>query len=467
MLFNSHIFIFAFLPFVLLGYWALKHCNKPTLLKSFLLAASFVFYGYFKLEYTIILAMSILVNFAVANAMRAAAKSADRKAWLTFGLVANIATLGWFKYAGFVLFNLQLLTDSTVALPQILLPLGISFFTFQQIAFLVDSYRGSIIRASFLDYALFVTYFPQLIAGPIVTFTDIKEQYSTICDKPTDMDAIARGAALFAIGLFKKEILADQMAYWVNAGFDHSLALTFFEAWGTSLAYTFQIYFDFSGYIDMAIGIGMMMNITLPANFDSPYQSTSIQDFWRRWHMTLGRFLRDYLYIPLGGSQKGTVRTCINLVTVFLLAGLWHGAGWLFILWGGLHGVALVVHRLWHKTHIAMPRYLACILTFLFVHTAWIFFRATTWYDAIKILRGMVGHSTFILQDDLLAIGGKPYLFIVFLVACSVTAFCMRNSRQLVEEMRFTTLSVCAVSVMLLVSFLGLYDCSTFLYFNF
>jgi D-alanyl-lipoteichoic acid acyltransferase DltB (MBOAT superfamily) len=269
------------------------------------------------------------------------------------------------------------------------LPLAISFFTFQQIAYLVDSHKGLTKEYDFLNYANFVIFFPQLIAGPIVHHTEMMPQFAQKRNKVKDDRNIALGLFIFSIGLFKKVVIADTFALWATQGFDVAKHLNLLEAWITSLSYTFQIYFDFSGYTDMAIGAALLFNIKLPINFNSPYKALSIRDFWRRWHITLSRFLRDYIYIPLGGSRKSIPRTYYNILFTFLIGGIWHGAGWTFIFWGFLHGVAVTIQRIWHQTGFRFHPVMAWFLTFNFINITWIFFRAHTWQDAIKVLHSM------------------------------------------------------------------------------
>ncbi len=313
--------------------------------------------------------------------------------------MANLALLGYFKYSDFFIENFNLVFDSSVGLLHLTLPLAISFFTFQQIAYLVDSYRQEVKELDFLNYAVFVTFFPQLIAGPIVHHKEMMPQFKNQRAKIINPQNIATGLFIFSVGLFKKVIIADTFASWASKGFDATPVLTFFEAWATSLSYTFQLYFDFSGYTDMAIGIALMFNIRLPINFNSPYKALNIQDFWRRWHITLSRFLKDYIYIPLGGNRKGNFRTYNNLFLTFVLGGIWHGAGWTFLFWGVLHGGALVIHRLWGLLHFQMKTWIAWFLTFNFINISWVFFRAKEWDDAIKVLSGMVGLNGVILSE--------------------------------------------------------------------
>ena len=311
------------------------------------------------------------------------------KVLLGVGIFFNLALLGYFKYSDFFIMNFNTMTGSDIGLLYLALPLAISFYTFQQIAYLVDSYRGETKEYDFLTYALFVTFFPQLIAGPIVHHSEMMPQFTKKENKIFNHFNIALGLFIFSMGLFKKVVIADTFAMWATKGFDVAPTLNMIEAWITSLSYTFQLYFDFSGYTDMAIGAALLFNIKLPNNFFSPYKATNIQDFWRRWHITLSRFLKDYIYIPLGGNRKGEIRTYTNLFTTFVLGGIWHGAGWTFVLWGILHGLALVLHRVWQKLGFKMYSVFAWFITFNFINIAWVFFRATNFESAIKVLKGM------------------------------------------------------------------------------
>ncbi len=386
----------------------------------------------------------------------------SKKSLLTFGIVSNLALLGYYKYSDFFIENINLIANTNIPLLHLMLPLAISFFTFQQIAYLVDSYKKETQEYDFLNYAIFVTYFPQLIAGPIVHHKEMMPQFSKQDNKHINYHNIALGLFIFAIGLFKKIVIADTFSLWATAGFDASSTLGFFEAWATSLSYTFQLYFDFSGYTDMAIGASLLFNIHLPINFDSPYKALSIQDFWRRWHITLSRFLKDYIYIPLGGNRKGEVRTYTNLFSTFLLGGIWHGAGWTFVFWGFLHGVALILHRAWSKLHIKMPILLAWFLTFNFINIAWVFFRARAWEDAIKVLHGM-----FDLSDIGFRLNGLEALAIiagfVVLLACKNSMYYYQkkftfNKKEMAIMIVFFTISILAIR---------LRNSSEFLYFNF
>lgn len=408
MLFNSAEFILAFLPLAFLVYFWLNGRRLVLAGKSWLVLASLFFYGWWNVAYLPLILISLLVNFAIGSGLARSAGTGPvtgrhalvgRRPMLVAGLVFNLGLLGYYKYADFFLGNLAALSGLDLQLQGVVLPLAISFFTFTQIAYLVDSYRGETKEYDLLNYALFVTFFPHLIAGPIVHHKDIMPQFAALANLVRRNRNILLGLFLFAIGLAKKVLIADTLAQWASAGFDQATELNFFEAWFTSLAYTFQLYFDFSGYTDMALGASLLFNIRLPINFDSPYRATSIQDFWRRWHITLSRFLKDYLYIPLGGNRCGKGRVYVNLLVTFILGGLWHGATWMFVLWGTLHGVAVAVHRAWREWGYSMPAWLGWLLTFNFVNAAWVVFRARDLDAALKVYQGMLGFNGIVLPD--------------------------------------------------------------------
>ncbi|MDD2720665.1 MAG: MBOAT family protein [Gallionella sp.] len=421
MLFNSYGFIFLYLPVVLLGFFQLARLNH-TYAAAWLALASLFFYGYWNPAYIGLLLASIACNFAFGSWIARAAGKAGRekgeggraKHLLTFAVVANLALLGYYKYANFFVSNLDALLGTDWNLVNIILPLGISFFTFTQIAFLVDTYQGKVREFNFVHYVLFVTYFPHLIAGPILHHKEMMPQFAKPATYRFNYENLSVGLTIFFIGLFKKVVLADNLAYYVPMVFDAPAAgvhLTFVEAWGGALCYTLQLYFDFSGYSDMAIGLSRMFGIVLPLNFHSPYKSVNIIEFWRRWHMTLSRFLRDYLYIPLGGNRKSKLRRYLNLTTTMLLGGLWHGAGWTFVIWGGLHGAFLVVNHAWHavrkslgqdpKAPLSRPAHLASVLvTFLAVTLAWVFFRAPDLHAATDIAKTMLGFEGVAIHSD-------------------------------------------------------------------
>jgi len=422
MLFNSHVFIFAFLPAVLAAFFIVASLGGRQPAIAVLVAASLFFYGWWNPAYLLLLGLSVLVNYALALAIaQAHARSGDGGArpllWL--GVAINIGLIGYFKYAGFLAGSVNGLIGTHIDAGDIVLPLAISFFTFQQIAYLADVRQGQPPERDFWRYCLFVTFFPQLIAGPIVHHREMLPQFAQDRTFQLRADNLAIGFTIFAIGLFKKVVIADSLATVATPVFtaaEGGAELDFFQAWSGAFAYSLQLYFDFSGYSDMAIGIARLFGIRLPLNFDAPYRATSIIDFWRRWHMTLSRFLRDYLYIPLGGNRHGPARRHVNLMITMLLGGLWHGAGWTFVVWGGLHGLMLVVNHLWHR---AFPWRLetwwslaiARLVTFLAVTLAWVFFRAESFGGAIAVFEGMVNLPHTLaprlgpLTDVLLALG--------------------------------------------------------------
>jgi alginate O-acetyltransferase complex protein AlgI len=403
MLFNSYEFILLFLPITFFIYFYLNRKRLTEAAKGFLVISSLFFYSWWNVIYLPLILVSMVFNYVIGESLTKDEqhKRVTKKTLLTVGIVGNIGLLGYFKYADFFISNVNFALGSEIPLLHLALPLAISFFTFQQIAYLVDSYRGETKEYDLLNYAVFVTFFPQLIAGPIVHHKEMMPQFANIRNKIINYKNIALGLFIFSIGLFKKVVIADTFAVWATNGFDKAEVLTFFEAWATSLSYTFQLYFDFSGYTDMAIGAALLFNIKLPINFNSPYKATNIQDFWRRWHITLSRFLRDYVYIPLGGNRKGSFRTYNNLMATFVIGGLWHGAGWTFIFWGFLHGLSLMIHRIWNQLGFRLNSIVGWIITFNFVNISWIFFRAKEWEDAIKVLKGMFGFSGIVLPNEL------------------------------------------------------------------
>ncbi len=486
MLFNSYEFIFVFLPLTVIGYFALIGGGRERLARSWLLLSSLFFYGYWKPVYLPLIVGSVVFNYLVGTAFgdgRLARRFGNTKL-LVVGVAANLGVLGWFKYAGFFVDNLNRLLGTDWPSMHVELPLAISFFTFQQIAYLVDSYRGLTREYDPLHYSVFVTFFPQLIAGPIVHHSEVMPQFASRATWVLDYRNVCRGITMFSIGLFKKTVIADTLAVWANAGFDESASLHLIAAWVASLAYTLQLYFDFSGYADMAIGAALMFNIEIPINFNSPYKSLDLQEFWRRWHITLSRWLRDYVYIPLGGNRAAEIAINRNLLVTFLLGGLWHGAGWTFVFWGFLHGVGCMIQRFWHRRGNVLPRFAAWSVTFLFVHVAWVFFRALDWSAAVKVLRGLVGLDGVVLPErcaerlGFLAARGVEFgpVYEVLnggsettytLIAALLLAVLAPNSRQLLKRFRPNFLWLAFVSVVLYWGISGLVKVNEFLYFNF
>ena len=392
MLFNSIEFLFLFLPTVVAGYFVLLKLQLMLPAKLWLLAASLYFYSFWQLSYLPLLLGSILFNFAVSQLLHnTAMPAAMRRLMLTVGVCANVGFLGYYKYADFLIENVNSVFGTDYSLMYLLLPLAISFFTFQQIAYLVDSYRGEVQERNLLDYALFVTFFPQLIAGPIVHHKQMMPQFANLHNNRVDPTNIYIGLLLLGIGLFKKTVIADQFAPWVANGYANTEELSLIGAWALSLGFTMQLTFDFTAYSDMAIGIGLLFNIHLPINFYSALKSTSIGEFWNRWHLTLTSFLRQYIYFPLGGNRKGFTRANVNLFIVFMVAGIWHGSGWNFLMWGLLQGTANVVHRIWQSKNLSMPPLLGWLLTFNFLNIICVYFRAPTFADSTNVLRGMLG----------------------------------------------------------------------------
>lgn len=382
MQFASYIFILFFLPVCISGYFLLGRLSKYEAAKIWLLAMSLCFYTYLNVSYFFFLTGSILVNYALVALMRSQETNKRKKQFLIFDLALNISLLFLFKYFNFFIGNINTVTGLELPLLNILLPMGLSFITFQQISFAVDSYNDSDISYSFIDYALYAAFFPKISSGPITLFHELTTQLQSEERKKINYDNLARGLYQFAMGLAKKVLIADTLAKLVTIGFSDIKGLHTISALAVMLCYSLQLYYDFSGYSDMAVGIARMLNITLPVNFNSPYKAKSVSDFWKRWHITLTGFLTKYVYIPLGGSRKGLRRTCINIMIVFLISGLWHGANWTFIVWGGMHGILMVIERITGKK-IEKTRLLGRVFTFIFVNAAWVVFRAETLTDAL------------------------------------------------------------------------------------
>jgi D-alanyl-lipoteichoic acid acyltransferase DltB (MBOAT superfamily) len=410
MLFNSFSFLLFFLPAMLLGFFALAGF-RHRLAAGWLTLGSLFFYGWWDARYLPLLLGSILFNYLIGTAIarsQSATLGLRARRLLQFGIVADLALLGYFKYCNFFVDNLELLTGRELSNLQVILPIGISFFTFTQIAFLVDTYRREVQEYDLVHYALFVTYFPHLIAGPVLHHKEMMPQFRSATPYRLSSENLVLGLTIFSFGLFKKVLLADNLALYVKPIFDAPAAagLNFIDAWAASLAYCLQIYFDFSGYSDMAIGLSRLFGIQLPLNFNSPYQAVNISEFWRRWHMTLSRFLRDYLYIPLGGNRHGTLRRYANLGLTMLLGGLWHGAGWTYVIWGGLHGLYLIIHQAWQQWRGpraqpagALVRGSSILLTFVAVVFAWVFFRAPSASQALAIVQAMLGGTGLTLPQ--------------------------------------------------------------------
>lgn len=425
----------------MLIFHGLRHIGLERASILALVLSSLVFYGYWNPVYLLLLISLILFNFIIASEIIARRLHQTRvaRAIMIVGIAANLSVLGYFKYANFFVDSLNSIFAANIAIASIILPLGISFFIFQKIAFIVDAYRGRIERLNILDFSLFVSFFPQLIAGPIVHHSEVMSQFHR--RGPTPGHYIVQGISIFAIGLAKKVLLADTAALYATPAFEaasNGVVLDATSAWCAALAYTTQLYFDFSGYCDMAIGAALMFGIRLPVNFASPYKASSIIEFWRRWHITLSRFLRDYLYIPLGGNRYGRGRRYLNLMLTMLLGGLWHGAGWTFLIWGALHGTYLVINHAWRSIRARlswMPRKIGAIeqclgysLTFLAVVVGWVFFRATNTETAVALLRSMAGINGLELSAS--SIGGATEMLVI--VALLLIAGLAPNTQKLV-----------------------------------
>ncbi len=485
MLFNSYAFIFFYLPVVLLGFFWLARVNHAYA-AGWLALASLFFYGYWNPAYIGLLLGSIVCNYAF-GVWIAKSKNIQNKQLLIAAIAANLALLGYYKYANFFIDSVNSFAGTQWSLGEIILPLGISFFTFTQIAFLVDTYRGEVKEYNFIHYLLFVTYFPHLIAGPVLHHKEMMPQFARQTTYRVNWENIATGLMLFTLGLCKKTLWADPLAAYADGifgGVASGMTPTIYESWAGALAYTLQIYFDFSGYTDMALGIALMFGIRLPINFDSPYQATSIIEFWRRWHMTLSRFLRDYLYIPLGGNRHGRLRRYLNLFATMLLGGLWHGAGWTFIVWGALHGLYLAINHLWREL-LPKRRWLPVwlgnlsggLLTFVAVVAAWVVFRASDIAHAAVMLKAMFGINYYPVTLDevihgklLLTTGLSGRDLIKMLIPALAWVWLLPNSSRLkfINNNPFLALlQACAVVYFLLIAIDQFGSYSPFLYFQF
>jgi D-alanyl-lipoteichoic acid acyltransferase DltB (MBOAT superfamily) len=488
MLFTSPEFLFVFLPIVYLGFRLCARDGRHFALVGWLTLASMAFYAWWSPLFLILLIVSMSANYVLGRAIERAAGPA-RKGLAGLAIGGNLALLFYFKYCNFFL---SVAADAGLvsrAALDVILPLGISFFTFQKIAYIADLYKGAAHSPKFLDFALFVFFFPQLIAGPIVHHSEVTPQYARLAFKRAP-DQFARdgaiGLTIMLVGLFKKVVIADQIARSASPAFaaaSMGAPIGALLGWQAALCYTVQLYFDFSGYSDMAIGLARIFGVTFPANFNSPYRASDIIDFWRRWHMTLSRFLRDYVYIPLGGARRGPARRYLNLLATMLIGGLWHGAGWTFIFWGALHGTYLLINHAWRAGGARLPRPVAALLTLLCVIVGWVFFRADSMGAAFAILRGMafvngVSASATAPYESLGALGAALGL----LVACHVfpnTQQIMRRERPILGEVepiargqlvwswsmsRASALLFGGVAVLVVLLF---WDNSEFLYFNF
>jgi alginate O-acetyltransferase complex protein AlgI len=503
MLFNSSVFILVFLPITLLVFWLLSKLKLIPAILGWLLITSIFFYSYWNIfspaeqgqtpQYIVLIIFSIIFNHQIGAAI-AAAKPPSKQAnlLLIVGTVLNVSVIAYYKYANFLLSSINQVFSSNLTVGNLLLPLGISFYTFTQIGYLVDAYRGEMKNEKYdlPTYSLFILFFPQLIAGPILRHDELIPQLRNLRTFIFSPKNLALGLTMFSLGLSKKILIADTISGWIAPVFNNSHSINFLEAWVGALGYTLQLYFDFSGYSDMAIGLGWMFNISLPINFDSPYKAQSISDFWRRWHITLSNFLRDYLYIPLGGSRRGEFRRYVNLITTMLLGGLWHGAGWTFVIWGGLHGVYLSINHGWRKLNIAMPKFVAWFITFLAVIISWVLFRSKTLADGIAILTTMFGLNGIVIPgspqgklsiltnlgiqiktwDEMTYLpeyyGSKSLSLFLLLILIIVVVF-LPNTQEIAAKMTFNRWWAMGIGLLASLCLLSLNRVSEFLYFQF
>lgn len=487
MLFNSYVFILLFLPMALILYYVLNHYRCTGLAKAALVIMSLWFYAYFQPRYLLILVGSVLANFWVVLLMKKFGGSLIvRKGLLTAGILGNLGVIFYYKYFNFFLENVNTVFSTAFLTGSILMPLGISFFTFQQISYLVDSYRGETEGYRFLDYSLFITFFPQLVAGPIVTHQGMIPQFGEEQRKKISQEKMAEGIYLFSVGLFKKVMIADTLGLGADWGFAAPGRLSAADTLLVSLMYTLQLYFDFSGYCDMACGIAKMFHLELPVNFNSPYKAVSVADFWKRWHMSLTRFLTKYVYFPLGGNRKGKIRTYCNVFIVFLVSGLWHGANWTFILWGAVHGIAQVLTRVFSKVWSKVPRIPAWAATFAFINLTWILFRAESLGDCVVMFQNIFtwkpgGISTELIQCfDVIEFTYLEEHFGILQKVCEVipgfnmwivlgASFAVAVFGKNCYEKQFqpTWQKAMGCVIMLVWSVMSLSGLSSFLYFNF
>lgn len=406
MLFNSYIFVLFFLPLTLIGYFGMNHFKKYTLANVFLIGMSLWFYGYYNPRYLLVICSSILFNYGLSGWMNRIREDSlqKKKVLMILGICVNIVSIFYFKYYDFFISNVNSLAGTDFVLRHVVLPLGISFFTFQQVSYLVDTYRGETKGYGFIEYVLFVVFFPQLIAGPIVLHSEMIPQFRDTARRRMNYRNLSHGLYVFAVGLFKKVMIADTFSKAVTWGYATVADLSVTEAIIVSVSYTLQLYFDFSGYCDMASGICCMMNLELPQNFHSPYRATSIQEFWHRWHLSLTRFLTTYVYIPLGGNRKGTFRTYCNIMVVYLVSGVWHGANWTFIVWGLCHGLLSCINRATNKVWEKIPVRIRWIVNFGIVNLLWVIFRSESFGQAKTFFMRIFGigeGAGFTVRSDL------------------------------------------------------------------
>ena len=475
MVFSSILFLFVYLPVVLAVYYIVPARYR----NLWLFIVNLVFYGWGEPVYILLMVFSIALNYAAGLLIARYRLTDDKKARavLTVNTVVNLALLIFFKYFDLLAATLSRIPGISIPALGLTLPIGISFYTFQTMSYPIDVYRGDTEeQKNFIRFGTFVALFPQLIAGPIVLHSEIVPQFADAQNRHFNFDNFAPGLYAFARGLMKKVVIADTFAVAVEAGFASAQTLNTAEAWFVAIGYTLQLYFDFSGYCDMATGVGLMFNIKIPINFNSPYKSLNIREFWQRWHITLSRFLTTYIYFPLGGSRKGMARTCVNLMIVFLLSGLWHGAGWLFLLWGLMHGAASVLYRLFRKPYDRLHPALQWLINFGFIVVAWVFFRATSLTDALAIVKSMLMMNFGPLRDSITSAFALPggfhegYNAIYMMIWYAASLFAclgLRNTYEKTMDFHPTLCNALTTVLMIVYCTLSLSSVSVFLYFNF
>lgn len=492
MLFNSYIFIFLFLPLTITGWYFLNSFKREWISKVFLLGMSLWFYGYFNYNYLFIMIASIVINYLLYLLLNRIDVLFVRKLILIIGMALNIGVLFYYKYLGFFVENINTVFNTNFIVTKLLLPLGISFFTFQQVSFVIDSYKKTVPKYSFLDYALFVSFFPQLIAGPIVLHSEIIPQFADRSKKKFDYSNFSKGLSVFSFGMAKKVLIADSFGKIADVGFADIPSLDSTNSIVVMLAYTLQIYFDFSGYCDMATGIGLMFNIDLPSNFNSPYRAQDMNDFWKRWHMTLTRFLTQNVYIPLGGNRKGKIRTYINQFIVFLVSGIWHGANWTFVFWGMLNGLSVIFAKVFNKPLSFVKKkakWLMWLLTFTFINLSWVYFRADSLSLATQMIKNIFVFDFGVIEqrflnafmsaefetvlwvlEKLIANIAGPFKLILFVVFFGFSVFAsikLKNAKERLDIFK-PNIKNLVISVSLLIwSVCSMSGVSSFLYFNF
>ncbi len=499
MLFNSYLFIFLFLPLTLIGWYGLNKIKAYEPAKYFLAGMSLWFYGYFNIYYLAIIVVSILSNYLLSCLMKFSKSKLTGRMGLAAGVLFNLGMLFYFKYYDFFFENINLVFHADFQLKHILLPLGISFFTFQQLSFIIDRCTGKAPHYSFGSYITFVTFFPQLIAGPIVLYKEMMPQFEDLSNRRFQADHFAKGIVLFTIGLGKKVLLADTLALPVNYGFEQAPFLDTPSTLLVILAYTFEIYFDFSGYSDMAMGLGQMFNIQLPVNFNSPYKACSVKELWQRWHITLSRFFIQYVYIPMGGNRKGKLRTLINTFLVFFLSGLWHGANWTYVAWGCMQGLLVIWDNLGitgvkgnketiKPPLIQIPRWLGWLFTFSFFNLSLFFFRSDSMGDAFQMFQNIFACKStgyvykvaakldipeFYLIKQVISMTAPEILsyayLALFLLLLLISALILtrKNAVQIVEEHPLNLKLCILITVIFVWSVISFSQVSTFIYFNF